>query len=151
MFGLKTKSDFKPEKIEKAADKAAFKNVGHAAASIRKTSRASIKRAPKEQRSGSKSRGGKKVRRASHRASPAGTPPHTQKGQLPNAIVYFVEKDGSYAVIGPRKSVVGEAGAAHEFGGMFRSADYPPRPFMFPALEEAAPRFAGSFSGSIGE
>ena len=47
-------------------------------------------------------------------------------------------------------SVVGQAGAAHEFGGKFYSNDYPERPFMQPALERALPRFAGEWAGSIG-
>lgn len=149
MIGIKVKVEDNTKAVQKAADKAGFRNLAHAAASLRKDARASIQRAPAQQRTRAKSRGGHKVRRARHAASRPGTPPHTQRGQLPNAIVFDVAPKS--VVIGPRRSVVGESAGAHEFGGEFKGADYPDRPFMGPALERAAPRFAGSFAGSIGD
>ena len=143
MIGL----DFKLEsdatkQVTQAADKATFKNLGHAASSIRKSAIESIK--PEEG------------------PSAPGTPPHTHtqrvtkkgkvaKGHLPRAIVYDVDKARQEAVIGPRASVVGESGAAHELGEEFHGDDYPERPFMGPALEANAPRFADEYAGSIGE
>jgi hypothetical protein len=53
-------------------------------------------------------------------------------------------------VIGPRESVVGDVGRAHEFGGEFRGEDYPERPFMTPALDETEEAFGSSFAGSLG-
>ena len=143
MIGL----DFKLEsdttrRVQDAADKATFKNLGHAASSIRKSAIESIQ--PEEG------------------PSAPGTPPHThtggvtkkgkpRKGNLQRAIVYDVDKAAQDAVIGPRASVVGEAGAAHELGGEFHGDDYPERPYMGPALETNAPRLPGEFAGSIGE
>jgi hypothetical protein len=130
------------KRVLDAADKAAFKNLGHAASAIRKTAIESIKPA--------------------EGPSPPGTPPHThtagvtkkgklKKGHLPRAIVYDVDKAKQEAVVGPRASVVGESGAAHELGEEFRGDDYPERPYMSPALEANAPRFADEYAGSIGE
>ena len=143
MIGLQFKIESDTtKKVEKAADKATFKNLGHAASSIRKSAIESIKPA--------------------EGPSAPGTPPHThtagvtkkgkpKKGHLPRAIVYDVDKAAQEAVIGPRASVVGESGAAHELGGEFHGDDYPERPFMFPALETNAPRLADEYAGSIGE
>lgn len=125
---VKTENNFKA--VEKAADKAAFRNFGHAAASISKDVKQSIDRATGP--------------------SVPGQPPHTHKGTfLRRAIRYEADMEG--AIIGPMASVVGEAGAVHEFGEVYYGQDYPPRPFMGPALERAAPRFGDSWQGSIGE
>ena len=143
MIGLKfqLESD-NTQRVKDATDKAAFKSVGHAASSIRKTAIESI-----EQAEG---------------PSAPGTPPHThtggvtkkgkvRRGNLQRAIVFDSDKAKQEAVIGPRFSVVGESGAAHELGGEFHGDDYPERPFMGPALETNAPRLPGEFAGSIGE
>ena len=129
MIGLDIKIDFTPKAVTDAADKAAFKHFGHAAARIRKDAVASIQTSPNP--------------------SPPGSPPHTRRQQLPRAIAFDATKTG--AVIGPRFSVVGDAGHAHEFGGMFRGENYPERPYMAPALEQNLERFAGEWQGSIGE
>jgi hypothetical protein len=116
--------------VQKAVDKAAFRNFRHAAASISKDAKASLATA--------------------EGPSAAGSPPHTHKGAfLRRAIRYAADGDG--ALIGPMASVVGQAGAAHEFGEDFRGTDYDERPFMGPALERAIPRFAGDWAGSVGE
>lgn len=129
MFGFRVKIENRSKRVKAAAEKAAFRNFRHAAASIRKDAAASIERSPDP--------------------SPPGTPPHTRRRLLPRAMRYDVSKEG--AVIGPRASVAGEVGSAHEFGGRYKQQDYPERPFMQPALERAIPRFAGSWRGSIGE
>jgi len=110
----------------------AFKNVGHAIASIAKDARGSIKVSKKT-------------------ASNPGQPPKTRgQRKLKKAIRYFVNKEKGYAVAGPRKSVFGTAAKAHEFGGRYKDEVFDKRPFMQPALERAIPRFPGSFRGSIG-
>lgn len=143
MIGLKfqLESD-RTKRVKDAADKAAFKNLGHGASAIRKTAIESIKQA--------------------EGPSPPGTPPHThtggvtkkgkqRKGNLQRAIVYDADKARQEAVVGPRYSVVGESGRAHELGEEFRGDDYPERAFMGPALEENIPRFADGMAGSIAE
>lgn len=128
------------EKIQKAADDAATKEFRIAAARIRKDAIASI--------------------HFERGASAPGTPPNTHRiiktkkgklhrGQLNLAIAYDANKDG--AIIGPVASIVGESGAAHEFGGSYKGEMYPARPFMAPALERNLDRFASGWAGSIGE
>jgi hypothetical protein len=125
MIGASVQIVDQMQRVVDAAAKAQFRNLGHAAASIRKTEVAEIVSAPGP--------------------SPAGTPPHThtggitkkgknKKGVLQRAFAYDVDKDS--AAIGPRASIVGEAGAAHEFGGEYLDEDYPERSFAKPALEE---------------
>lgn len=120
-------------KVATAAEKANFRNLGHAAASIRKTVIASIQQ--------------------SDTPSPPGRPPHTKRRALPRAIVYKVDDTG--AIIGPRHSRFSDAAQYHEFGGTRQGKDFipnvfPPRPFMGPALEQSAPRMAAEWSNSIG-
>lgn len=117
-------------KVFEEAEKAAFRNFQHAAASISKDAKASIK--------------------TSADPSDPGEPPHTRRRVfLRRAIRYAANKDG--AIIGPLASVVGLSAEAHEFGGRYKGNEYPERPFMGPALERAIPRFAGSWQGSIGQ
>lgn len=124
-----------------AVEKASFRNVGHAAAAIRKDAIESIKSAKGP--------------------SEPGTPPHThtsgftrkgklRRGDLQRAIVFAQNRKEKTAIVGPRFSVVGESGSAHEFGGEYLGQDYPERAFMAPALEKNIDRFGGSFSASIG-
>jgi hypothetical protein len=111
---------------------AAYRNMEHAAASIRKDIIASIK-----------------VSDRHHPANP-GQPPHTRKRLLPRSIVYYVRPDGKYAIIGVVKDKAGTVAKAFEFGGRYKGGDYPKRPFMLPGLERGMPRFAGRWRGSIG-
>lgn len=129
MISFSVKVEHRFERIASATEKAAFRNFGHAAASIRKTASRSIRR-------------GKN-------ASRPGQPPRTRDGQLRRSLRFSVSEED--AIIGPRYSFVGEAGAAHEFGGSFRGQQYPARPFMLPALQENLGRFASEWRGSIGE
>src|SRR5262245_60051243 len=131
MFGLTIQLVDQTARVQDAAAKANFRNLGHAAASIRKTAIESIV--------------------VAEGPSDPGTPPHTRRRQLKRAIKYDVDKAAESALIGPEASIVGEAGAAHEFGGQFRGEEYPERPFMEPALETNVDRFASEWSGSIGE
>lgn len=130
MIGLKVTTTDTTKAVADATEKAAFRNFGHAAARISKDAKASI-----EQAAG---------------PSPAGSPPHTHKGKfLSRAIRYDANKVS--AVIGPRESIVGEVGAAHEFGDEHHGQDFPERPFMGPALDKNLDRFASDWAGSIGE
>ena len=131
MFGLTFKSEDNTKRVQDAADRSTFRNLGHAAASIRKTAIESII--------------------VAEGPSEPGTPPHTRRRQLKRAIKFDHDKASQTAVIGPEASIVGEAGAAHEFGGEFRGAEYPERAFMEPALEANVDRFAEEWGGSIGQ
>lgn len=144
MIGLEIKIEDTTPRVEAAAERAVFRNVGHAAATIRNEAIESIEPATGP--------------------SAPGTPPHThtsgvtqkgkvRRGELPRAIVFDQDRDAQSAIIGPRYSVVGESGAAHEgtLGGEYKGDEYPERPFMGPALDNNNDRFASSFAGSIGE
>lgn len=129
MFGLKTTTEDKTKDVARAAEKAQYRNFFHAAASVSRTAKESIDKADGP--------------------SAPGSPPHTHKRVfLRRAIRCAANKQG--AIIGPIHSVVGHSAEAHEFGGIYKSTRYPERPFMRPALDKAAPRFAGSWQGSIG-
>lgn len=118
--------------VAKAAERAQFRNLGHAANRIMKDAKASIA--------------------TDQDPSTVGEPPHT-KGKsghnLRAAIRYDATKTD--AVIGPMASYVDQAGAIHEFGQEFAGRDYPERPFMQPALEQNLDRFAADWKGSITE
>lgn len=130
MFGATvTKFVDHTRQVLAAAERAARRTFARAAYRIMRDAKASIER--------------------SADPSSPGDPPHTRRGQLRRAIRYDATKDG--AVIGPLASMVGDAGAAHEFGGEFRREQFPARPFMGPALERELDNFAGEFAGSIGE
>lgn len=146
MMSLTARIEDNTRRVEQAAEQAAFKNFGHAAAKIRKEAMASIKNAPSKRRA--KRRKGKVVRRATHEPSPPGSPPYTQRGQARRAITYHADKTG--AVIGPRKSVVGTSMMAHEFGGKYKGGRFPQRPTMGPTLRKHASAFARQWAGSIG-
>lgn len=124
--------------VVKAAEKASFRNFGHAAATIRKDVLESI--VPSDE------------------PSAPGEPPHTRNrgltkkgtqkvGILEKAITFDATKED--AVVGPRASVVGPAGALHEFGGSRGGADFPERPYMLPALLRNLDRFHQDWQGSI--
>src|SRR5690349_2082890 len=132
MIGFTVKIEDQTKRVSGAAERATFRNLGHAAARISKDAKASLVTA--------------------EGPSPAGSPPHTHQGAfLRRAIRYDHNRKDQSAVIGPLASIVGEAGAAHEFGETFRGEDYPERSFMGPALEANEDRFAQEWQGSIGE
>ncbi len=134
MFGFAFKIIDRTKHVAAVAAKESFRNISHAAASLRKDVVSTIESAPPGV------------------PSEAGSPPHThRRAFFRRAIAYAVGEDKRSAVIGPRFSAVGTVGKAHEFGGDYKGFDYQPRPFMAPGLVRAIPRFAGSFAGSIGE
>lgn len=118
-------------RVQKAADRAVIESIRHAAFSIRKYVRESIKK-------------------SANPASP-GDPVATRgrRGNVKNSIFVNTTKDD--AIIGPRYSFVGDAMEAHEFGKRRGENRYPARPTMGPGLEANLDRFAGAFRGSIGE
>ncbi len=119
--------------VLKQADKANFKNLTHAAASIRKLAASSITRAPKGKH------------------SQKGRPPHTHRGAFfRRALRWYVEKQIEVALIGFAHSVIGEVGALHEFGESRGGIDFPKRPTLAPALKQAAPRLGDHWQGTIG-
>jgi len=117
-------------RVKRAAKKGNFNSIGHAAASIRRAAM-------------------RLIRRSKTKPSPPGQPPRTRAGLLRKAIVFDVDKRRERAIIGPRASVVGTAGAAHEHGGQYKGQRFPQRSFMGPALETSAPRLGRHWKGSI--
>jgi hypothetical protein len=126
---MKAKVKFDGSKVLRAARKASITNLGHAGAAIRLAARRSIKK--------------------NRKASSAGSPPHTRKGRLRNAIKYAVEKTLQSVIIGPDYAVAADSGRAHEFGGHFRRENFPKRAFMGPALEKVKDRLPPMWAGSI--
>jgi len=130
MIGLMVRTQDTTKRVSDAADSGTFRSFSKAAFSISSDAKASLTTADGP--------------------SAPGQPPHTHRGEyLRKAVRYAADKEG--AVIGPIASVVGDSGAAHEFGEEYRGQDYPERPFMAPALERATPRLADDWSGSVGE
>jgi len=133
MFGMKSKVIDEHHKVAAAASRATYRNLFHAAASIRKTAIQSIERSPDP--------------------SEEGEPPHTRgfrRGGLPEAILFEVELRDEQAVIGVDAGKLGRAGEPHEHGTRYKGDKFEARPFMGPALEANLDRFARGWAGSIG-
>ena len=115
--------------IVDAAEKAAYRNIGHALASIRKTAIASVVKSKKP--------------------SAVGTPIHTRAGFAKRSIGYSrSDKWGGYAGFDYKR--IGTAMSVHEHGGRRKRTTYPKRPTMLPALLSNLDRFAASWKYSIG-
>jgi hypothetical protein len=130
MLAVKVTTEDRTKRIIDRTNKAAFKNFAHAAARISKDAKESIVK--------------------SDEPSPEGTPPHTraERGHnLRGAIRFAATKEG--AVIGPMASIIGEVGAAHEFGEVYKGQDFDIRAFMGPALEKNVDRLARDWYGTI--
>ena len=102
------------------------------------------------------SRAGAYVRRAArHKVktndhpSPPGSPPHSRAGLLKRSILFGLDKPARTVVIGPAESVIGNAMAAHEFGGRYKRERYPARPLMGPTLTSTAPKLAQFWRDSV--
>ena len=130
MIGASVIIEDHTKRVAEAAERAAFRNFRHAGAVLSKDMKASLVTADGP--------------------SPEGEPPHTHRGAYLRRAVRF-DADKNSAVIGPMASIVGDAGAAHEFGENFRGHDYPERSFAGPALERNQDRFASEWEGRIGE
>jgi len=131
MLGFTFKSEVDTKPVEKAADRGIYSSIRHAAFSIRKYIRESIKKSPD----------------ASEPGEPVAT--RGKRGNVRNAIFAAIEQDN--AIIGPRYSFVGDAMTVHEFGGERKGDRYEARPTSGPGLLANTDRFAESFRGSIGE
>lgn len=79
-----------------AARRGSITSLSHAAGTLRKIARRSIRQRKK--------------------AAPVGQPPHTRRGQLRRSILYDVDRPATSAVVGPSYNLIGRVGAAHEFG-----------------------------------
>lgn len=136
MFAMRCKTRMDTARVRRAAKRGSVKSLAHAAALIRKIARRSIRR-----------------RKDPAAASPAGRPPFThRRGRgLRDAIRFAVDRYKTRAVVGPAHSVVGAAGAAHEFGGEYRGDQFDKRPFMGPALDKAAPDLPAFWRHSVKE
>lgn len=133
----------------KAAD-ATYRNLGHAAASLRKEAVGSVKVSRQiigYRRFKTKSGASKTIK--IYKPSPKGTPVFTRRGLMKRAIRFDVSKNRKSAVIGPQKSVLGIAGSVHEFGKHHLGTNYPERPTMTPALIKSTDRMAADWAGSI--
>ena len=131
MIGMDNKIEWDTKPLKAAVKKANYRNLGHAAASLRKDAIKSIVQ------SGSPSR--------------PGEPVHTRYGLAKWALLYAVDKEAEEAVVGFSAHKVDEAMAAHELGERHKGTDYPARPTIGPALGRNASRLAESWGGSIGQ
>ena len=130
-FSARCLVDYK--KVAKSIKRAEIKSLSHAAAAIRVYAAKSIRQSPRR------------------RPSAPGSPPHTRKGALRRSILYaLLEENGTQtAIVGPSFDLIGLTGKTHEFGGRYKGAEYPARPFMGPALSVIANRLPEFFKGSV--
>lgn len=131
MYAATTRFENRQSRVRQQTDKGVFRNLSHAAASIRKTAGASLLK-----RKG---------------PSQPGKPPHTHEGvYFRRALRYDVNKQKQDAVIGFQHSTVGISAAVHEHGEKRGRVQYPERPTIGPALVASIGRIAGQWQGSIG-
>jgi hypothetical protein len=130
MFSLTFKFEDEKKRAVDAYKKAAFRNIPHALASIRRDAMKLVERDAE--------------------ASQPGEPVHTRRGLFDRAMRFAYEPDKERGVVGLAFSIAGESGEPHEHGGEFKGQTYPARPFMQPALEMNLSRFASSWEGTIG-
>lgn len=95
---IRTRVRFESGQIKKKVNQANFRSLGHAAATIRKTAKRSIRKRKKP--------------------SSPGSPPHTQTGMLRRVLRYEVDREREQAVIGPVNEIAGRLWNLHEFGGV---------------------------------
>ena len=96
MIGFHIKTRSYPELVRKRAKDATFRNLTHAAATLRMAARRSLRRRKKP--------------------SAPGQPPSSPTGRLRGSILYAVDRRRDYAVIGPSRNLIGPAGQEHEHG-----------------------------------
>ena len=133
MFGVETKFTSNKSKVDKAIKTAKFENLRHAVASMRKDAAKSIKR-----------------RKDPDKASPAGEPVFTHVGFAKQALRWFVDPAGNFAIMGFTFSKFGTVGETHEEGLTEEGREYPERPTIGPALERGIVRFQKDWRASIG-
>jgi len=128
MIGVEVKTQDNTNRVKEATWKAAFRNLQHAAAVVRRSAIALIKRSKKP--------------------SQPGEPVHTRAGLAKRAILFSAEQES--AVVGFSYDAIGIGMQAHEHGGRRGDNVYPERPTMQPALEKNVGRFASDWRASIG-
>lgn len=133
MFGTQTKFVSNKPKVDKAIKKAKFENLRHAVASMRIDAARSIRR-----------------RKDPDKSSPPGSPVFTHSGFAKQALRWFVDPNGSFAIMGFTFSKFGTLGETHEKGLTEEGRDYPERPTIEPALERGIVRFQNDWRASIG-
>lgn len=93
-------------------------------------------------------------------ASPPGKPPsaHKETGALLRKLIFFsYDPSSDSVVVGPVAAGKAEAPRLQEFGGkarrtrrgVTRTAVYPARPFMLPALQASEPKLPAEWAGSV--
>lgn len=128
LMGIVVQVEDHTRRVVQESERAAFRNFSHAAARIRKDAAESIEK--------------------SDEPAPPGHPVHTRRGHYKRALRFAASKED--AVIGPRASIVGEVGRAHEHGEEYKGDEFEERPVMGPALRRNLDRFAREWTGSIG-
>lgn len=132
MFGMSGKVDDQSARVKRAAETATFRTIRSAAFAIGRYAKGLIVKSKSPSLPGesptTRGRGGKNLRGA-----------------------IFTDSSKDSAIIGPRFSMVGDVGQAHEFGKTRKGDDFEKRPFMRPALEANLNRFASDWQGEIGE
>ena len=120
------------ERLRKKVAKGAYNSFFHAAGSIRKAARKSIRR--------------------SNKPGPPGGPVRSKRGRggglAKRSILFKADKEG--AVIGFVASKIDQAMEVHEHGGVRGGVRFAKRPTMAPALEKNLARFHREWRGVIG-
>lgn len=153
MIGMKGKAEFNSKKILRKAESATARYLGKAGGYVRNAARWSIRRAKRINVYDRDT--GKQIFDVNGKPknglvpSRPGSPPRTRNGQLRRSILYAVSRMARSVVIGPRGSVVGMSGKAHEFGGRYRRETFPERPFMGPALRKTEPILPAMWADSF--
>jgi hypothetical protein len=147
MIGADGGSTIDADIIKRAADKAAYKSLAHAAASIRKYAMESIEVSTKPGPAGGPVRarpGGGGKRKKGLKGKLTGR----TAGRSKKAILFASDKQE--AVIGFAYNLIGRAMESHERGvARFGTKAPPKRPTMALALEANAERYAAGWADSI--
>lgn len=141
MIGASFKFSIDGKKLDKAVEKAAFKNFAHAAASIRKDAIESIEEHTEPIGWMTLTLGGETKKVKVYQPSPTGTPPYShRRGKMffRRAIRFDATKED--VIVGPTHSESDTIMEKHEHGE---------RPFMGPAMEANLQRFASSWAGAV--
>jgi len=129
--GIRFKSNFKSEVIERAVKRSSIKTLPRAGAFVRAIAKNSLGR-----------------KKNKEDVAPVGKPPNTF-GLLRRAIKFEVAIQKDSVVIGPDFAAFSNVGRPHELGGNFRKRKYPKRPFMGPALIKATPKLPKLWAKTI--
>lgn len=97
MTGIHTKIKVNTVETRRRYKHAVVKSLGGAAAYVMKAAKRKIKQ--------------------SEKPSKPGKPPHTRRGALRRAIVFAVNENGEFALVGPSADLFSNIAKYHEFGG----------------------------------